>query len=164
MNICEQNISQFLFRHIDQWTGLSANCAKSEIIALYSFNEGEGVVHSGVKNVEYQFRSLPFNGFSEQVYFYFFRDLLSHISTEFWSYDRRECADILQQLGEPPHRLNFAWKAQTIADGELLYPDKGIAIGVIPDTGLIASVTVFSPCTENSYKENYWNRQHSREF
>ncbi|SRR5260221_9694316 len=165
MSICEQNIRQFLFRHIDQWTGLSADCKKSEIIALYPFNEGEGVTHFGVKNVEYQFRSLPFRGFSEAVFFYFVRDLLlSHIATEFWSFDRRECAEILRHIGEPTYRLDFAWKDRTIADGELLYPDKGISIGVIPDTGLIGLVTVFAPCTETVYKEQYWNTKHSREF
>jgi len=164
MNICEQNIRRFLFRHIDQWTGLSANCEKSEIIALYSFNEGEGVTHFGLKNVEYQFRSLSFQGFSEGVFFYFFCEQLSHIAAEYWSYDRHECADILQNIGEPADRLDFVWKTQTIADSELLYPDKGIAIGVIPDTGLIALVTVFPPCTEIVYKEKYWNTKHSREF
>jgi hypothetical protein len=164
MNICEQNIGQFLFRHLDQWSGLSANCKESEIIALFCFNEGEGVTHCGLKNVEYRFRSLPFKGFLQDVYFYFARDQLSHIATEFWSFDRRECADILRLLGEPAHRLEFAWKEQTLADSELLYPDKGIAIGVIPETGLIASVKVFCPCTEQVYKESYWNTKHSREF
>jgi hypothetical protein len=164
MGICEQNIGQFLFRRIDQWAGLSASCKKSEVTALYSFNDGEGVTHCGLKNVECRFRSLTFKGFFQEIYFYFVRDQLSHMATEFWSFDRQECADILRLLGEPAHRLEFAWKEQTLANSELLYPDKGIALGVIPETSLIASVTVFPPCTKQVYKENYWNTKLSREF
>lgn len=164
MTICEQNIKTFLFRHMDQWSGLHADCKKSDVITLFPFIEGEGTTHVGLKNVEYQFRSLQFDGFLESVFFYFFRNRLSHIGTEFWSFDQGECAEIIRHLGAPAHRLEFAWQEQRKADWEWLYPEKGIAIGVIPSTGLIASVTVFPPCTVDAYKDNYWNTKVSREF
>ena len=163
-SICEQNIRQFLARHIHQWAGLPANCKKSDITAIFPFNDGEGVAYFGTNNVKYQFRALSSERFSEEVFFYFLSIQLSHIATEYWSFDQRECADILRSLGKPMHRLDFFWKQRAIAGGELLYPDKGIAIGVIPETGLIALVTVFCPCTEDVYKESYWNTRHAREF
>ena len=164
MDASEQNIRRFLSRQIGQWTGLSSNGKKREIISAFSFNPGEGIAHCGTRNVDYEFRALPFEEFLEPVYFYFLRDQLSHIATEFWSFDHQECAQILRSLGSPPRSLNFTWRQQMIVDGELIYPDKGIAIGLIPDTGLIALVTVFSPCTLNVYKENYWNTNDAREF
>jgi hypothetical protein len=164
MDDCEQHIRQLLRKQIVQWIGLSPNCPKSEVIASFSFNEGEGISRYGTKYIEYQFRVLPFEGFPEGVFFYFLREQLSHISAAFWSFDRQECANILQQLGEPAQRLNFSWGQQTIPDSELIYPANGIAIGLIPASGLIALVKVFAPCTTTIYKERYWNTKHAREF
>jgi hypothetical protein len=164
MSDCEENLRRFLLRRIGQWSGLSNNCKKREVLALFAFNEGEGVTHFGTNNVEYQFHALRYEGFVAPAYFYFLRDQLSHITAEFWSFDPQMCADILRQLGEPRCRLEFAWKERMIPDSELLYADRGIAVGVIPETGLFGLVTVFPSCAINLYKENYWNTKLAREF
>lgn len=164
MNACEENLRQFLSRRIEQWTGLNTNCEKSEVLALFAFNEGEGVAHYGTNNVEYQFRALRYEGFFEQVYFYFSGDQLSHIAAEFWSFDSQVCADILRHLGEPTDRVDFAWKERIIAGSEMLYSDRGLAVGLVPDTNLFGLVTVFPPCSVNVYRENYWNTKLAREF
>jgi hypothetical protein len=149
---------------ICEWTGIRPDCTESEITAAFSFNAGEGVAHCGTEHIEYRFRSLPAEGFSEGVFFYFVGHCLSHISADYWSFDRRECSNIFRCLGVPSFRLRFAWKMQNIEGGEMLYPNNGIALGILQETGLIAMVRVFPRCSPETYQEKYWNILRAREF
>jgi len=164
MSACEQNIRRFLRRQIGDWAGLNADCGKREVLSAFSFAAGEGVAHYGAKNLEFRFHALPAEGFAEPVFFYFIREQLKLIAAEFWSFYRTECLRVQQQLGEPACRLDFMWQERVIPAAELLYPDRGIAIGLIPDSGLFASVRVFPPCSVGEYQENYWNTKPAREF
>jgi hypothetical protein len=163
-NVCQQNIGVFLGRDIGQWSGLATGCRKEDLSAWLSFNAGEGRAVFGAKHVEYEFRTLTCDGFRENLTFYFRNEELSLIATEFWSFDSEESARLLQQLGDPTHRLDFFWRDEKIENGEWVYVDRGITLGVIPTTQLIAKVMVYPPGTLTDYKESYYDTTLVREL
>lgn len=164
MNSCKQNIEEFLNRNIGSWTGLKGHCQQSDVTTWFAFNEGEGVIYFGADQVAYTFRSLQSAHFTAGVFFYFNEARLHFIATEYWSFEPQECAELLQQLGAPAHQLDFYWRDKIIENGEWLYLSKGIAVGVIPATQLIAWMMVFPPCTLSYYQANYYNTSLAREF
>lgn len=141
-----------------------SDCQESNLQTWLAFNPGEGRTHQGTGHVTYRFRSLSYRGFGERVLFYFDQDLLDLIATEYWSFDRQESVELVQQLGEPAHRLDLYWRNPQIAAGEFVYTDRGISLGIIPDTQLIVSVVVYPPCTLDYYKAKYYNITPAREF
>ena len=164
MDACQQNISEFLGRDIGQWSGLATGCRKEDLAGWLPFSEGAGKAFFGTKNVDYAFRALIHEGFIGPVMFYFHDDELSFMATEFWSLDEKECASLLQQLGEPGDRLDFFWRDEKIESGEWIHVGRGITLGVIPATRLIAKVTIYPPCTLKDYEEKYYNTKLIREF
>jgi hypothetical protein len=161
---CREQIEQFLQRNLWHWTGLDAGCRKSDVTTWLPFQEGEGVVRLGTRKVEYTFRALQHRGFTEGVFFYFDRDTLSAIATEYWSFDRDTCAALLEQQGEPPHRLDFYWRDQKVDNGESVYPERGITVGVVPESGVIAKVMVYPSCSLETYRERYYETELAREL
>jgi hypothetical protein len=161
---CRKNIRMFLDRQIGRWTGLKAGCAENDITASFHFNEGAGAARYGTCDVEYSFRVLSCEGFQEGIEFHFADHELRFIATDYWTFGPQECDDILRALGEPPHRLPLYWRDEVIEDGEWVYPGRGIALGVIQATMLIARVVVYPPCPLNVYQGRYYNTRTSREL
>ncbi|HEX7241135.1 MAG TPA: hypothetical protein VF263_12755, partial [Longimicrobiaceae bacterium] len=118
----------------------------------------------GARPVEYAFRVLPHEGFREGVFFHFRDGRLALVACDYWSLDPGESAALLRELGEPPHRLELCWKGEVMAGAERVYPGRGIAVGVIPATGLVARLAVFPPCTLAEYEERYRSTEPAREF
>jgi hypothetical protein len=161
---CRKNIQQFLDRNLKQWNGLISGCQESTLQTWLPFNPGEGRTHLGAELVTYRFRLLSSPGFGAGVRFYFDQNLLALMGTEYWSFDRQECVKLVQQLGEPAYRLDLYWRNLQVEAGEFVYPDRGVSLGIIPDTQLIVSVAVYPPCTLNDYKAKYYNNTPVREF
>lgn len=160
---CRKNIEMFLGRQIGRWSGLKAGCPENDITAWLHFNDGAGTALYGTLEVEYSFRALFHPGFQEGIDFYFADRQLRFIATEYWSFDQQQCENLLRELGEPPNRLPLYWRDDVIEAGEWVYPEKGVALGVIPATGLIARLVVYPPCPLKRYQERYYNTRLSRE-
>jgi hypothetical protein len=156
-------IDGYLTREPRRWTGF-APLAKQRVIACYPFADGEGAASIGEKPVGYRFHALPRPGFTSPFFFYFEDERLAFIATDFWSLDRAECDSVLSELGPPPHRLNAHFLHSEIPDGERVFPDRGLALCVVPETGLIVRWTAFEPCTLADYRERYRRVEPTREF
>jgi hypothetical protein len=163
IEVCRSNIETFLERQIGRWTGLKAGCQENDITAWLPFNDGAGTAFNGNLEEEYSFRVLFHPGFQEGIEFYFAHRQLRFIATDYWSFDQQLSEKLLRELGEPPHRLPLYWRDDVIERGEWVYPEKGVALGVIPATGLIARLVVYPPCPLKRYQERYYNTRLSRE-
>jgi len=164
MDECRKNIQTFLERKLDQWSGLNADCHESTLHTWLPFNQGAGSAHLGADYVTYTFRAAIYAGFERSVFFYFQKGLLRMIATEYWSFDREECVQIKERLGTPEHQLDFSWRNLKFENGEYVYHNRGLALGVVPDTQLIVSVVVYPPCTLEVYQAKYHNIASTREF
>ena len=164
MDGCQKTIQQFLDRDLEHWNGLAEGCQESQLETWLAFNPGQGITLRGAERVPYRFRSLVQPGFKEGVFFYFEEDRLSFMATEFWSFDAGECAELMKRLGEPSHRLDFHWQNIEFEDAELVYAERGISLGVIPETQVIAFVMVFPPCSLDVYVARYQHTTPVREF
>lgn len=162
--VCRSNIETFLERQIGRWTGLKPGCPESDITAWLHFNDGVGAAFYGKLEVQYSFRVLLHPGFQEGIEFYFADRQLRFIGTDYWSFDRQQCENLLRELGEPPHRLTLYWRDDVIEEGEWVYPDKGIALGVSAPTGLIPRLVVYPPCPLRRFQERYYSKNLSREW
>ena len=164
MDVCEKTIRQFLDRDLEHWAGLAEGCEESQLESWLEFRPGEGIAHRGTEFVTYRFRSLPQPGFGEGVFFYLAEDRLRFIATESWPLAADESAELRRRLGEPAHRLDLHWSNMIFDDAELVYTDRGLSLGVIPETQAIATVMVFPPCTLDVYLSKYRHTSPTREF
>ena len=55
------------------------------------------------------------------------------------------------QLGEPALRLDAMLDTVTLAGGELVYPDRGLAVRLNPANGLLVALAGFAPTTADDY-------------
>jgi hypothetical protein len=163
MNACRQTIDMYLRRDLGAWRGLAAGC-REDALEWLSFRDGKGRTVLGAEHVEYAFRMLDHPGFTAPVGFHFRAGTLAFVATEYWSLDAGECAALLRQLGEPAHRLDLAWRHTTIAGGAWAYVERGLTLGVIPATGLIAKAIAYPPCTLAEYAARYHAARTAREF
>lgn len=164
MDACQKTIRQFLDHDLEHWAGLAEDCEESQLASWLAFRPGEGITHRGAEFVTYRFRALPQAGFSEGVFFYFEDDRLGFIATESWPVDADGSVELVRSLGEPAHRLDLHWSNMIFDDAELVYADRGLSLGVIPETHAIVMVMVFPPCTLETYLAKYRHTTPTREF
>jgi hypothetical protein len=157
-------IEQFLRRDLADWVGLPEGCSEENLERWLSLRPGEGIVQLGTEIVTYRFRVVEAAGFAEPVRLHFREGELRLIRTGLWSKDRRECEQMLRDLGDPPGRADLMFGMGMIADGEWVYAARGLTVGVIPETGLIASVSAYQPCSADVYLQRFHDRRPTREF
>jgi hypothetical protein len=163
-DVCKGRLEQLLRRELAGWEGLPEGCAEQDVARWLPLRPGEGIAHLGTEMVEYRFRVAEAAGFTEPVRLHFRDGALCLVRTGLWSTDRTECGRLLRDLGDPPDRLNLVFGMGMIADGEWVYAARGLTLGVIPDTGLIASVAAYRPCSVNTYRRCFHDGEPAREF
>jgi hypothetical protein len=163
MNDCRETIDTFLRRDLGAWRGLATGC-REDALGWLAFRDGEGRAVFGAAHVDYVFRMLAHPGFETPVAFYFRAGTLAIVATEYWSFDVAECAALLRELGAPAHRLDLPWGHATIAGGAWAYVERGLTLGVIPATGLIAKAIAYPPCALADYAARYHPALTAREF
>lgn len=163
-NPCPQTLAQFLSRDLAGWRGLTEGCSFQDVASCVPLLPGEGVARLGTDIVEYRFRAAETAGFTEPVRLYFQDDLLALVRSGVWSFDRAECARLLRELGDPPDRLDLSFAMGVIDDGSWVYANRGLTLGVIPDTGIIVSVAAYPPCTLDAFIRRLDDREPPREF
>ena len=163
-DVCKGRLEQFLRRELAGWEGLSEGCAEQDVARWLPLRPSEGIAHLGSEMVEYRFRVAVAVGFTEPLRLHFRNGVLWLVRTGLWSTDRTECRRLLRDLGDPSDRLNLVFGMGIIADGEWVYAARGLTLGVIPDTGLIASVSAYGPCSVNTYRRCFHDGEPVREF
>lgn len=161
---CKGQLARFVRRELAGWTGLPAECTEREIDSWLHFREGEAVARFGSQAVEYRVRVVGAAAYSEPVRFFFRHQTLAFARTGMFSFDAAECGRLLGDLGDPEDRLDLFFDVGVVAGGEWVYGARGLAIGVIADTGLIATITVFPPTTVAAYRRLIRNARPPREF
>jgi hypothetical protein len=163
-NVCKDRLEQFLRRELAGWEGLPKKCAEQDVARSLPLRPGEGIAYLGSERVEYRFRVVEAVGFIEPVRLYFREGALCLVRTGLWSTERAECERLLRDLGDPQDRLNLVFGMGMIADGEWVYAARGLTLGVIPDTGLIAGVAAYRPCSVDKYRRCFYDGEPAREF
>ena len=161
---CRSRLEPFLRRELSNFEGLAENCPLQALAQWLPFLPGEGLVHFGSEAVEFRFRMAEVAGFGEPLQFCFREGLLALVRTGLWFADEGESSHLLKELGEPSARLAFMFGTGKLPEGEWLYPARGLALGLIPETGRICSLSAFRPCSLSEYKRCFYNDEPAREF
>jgi hypothetical protein len=164
INVLRDRLEQFLRREVVEWEGLPAKCTEQDLEVWLSLSSGEGIAHLGTDGVQYRFRTVEAIGFTEPVRLYFRGETLRLVRAGLWSSNRLECERVLRSLGDPQARLDLAFGMRLIPDGEWIYESRGLALAVIPDTGLIAYVSAYIPCNVDEYRRYFHDAEFTREF
>jgi hypothetical protein len=157
-------LEQFIRRDLVGWMGLSGTCAEPDVARWLPLREGEGVVRLGSEMIDYRLRVTEATAFAEPVRLLFRDATLCLVRTGMLSTDRAECERLLRDLGDPPDRLDLVFGMGIVANGEWVYAARGLTLGVIPETGLIASVAAYWPSSPDSYRRYFHNSEPAREF
>lgn len=164
MNECKISVDLFLNKEIKKWTGLPNTCSEQNIRLNYLSNGAEGTIYAGEAKVKYNFGVKQHSGFPSGVNFFFSNEMLEIITAEYWSMDTSECREICYALGEPDTKVKFYWRDVVKEKSEWVYHSKGITLDIVPETGVLARVIVYPPCSFESYKQKYYFTDLAREF
>ena len=150
---CESAIRVFTAREFGKWHGLPASCTLEEVTQhLPLLNDGVGLARIG--RTKRQFRMLVVEGYEHNVRVWLDgpRVLMLDVQTPKISSD---VAVVLNELGEPEAKLDYVWGTLPIAEGEWVYPKRGLSLFLAPTRLAIFHLAVFSLSTLEVYVENY---------
>lgn len=150
---CESAIRIFATRDFGRWTGLPASCTLEEVTKHWSLlNDGVGLARLG--RTKRQFRMLVVEGYEHPVSVWLDgpRVLMLDVQTPKLSSD---VAVVLNELGEPDAKLDYVWGTLPVAEGEWVYPKRGLSLFLAPTRLAIFHIAVFSPTTVDGYAEKY---------
>ena len=164
MNNCKKSIDQFINGEIKDWEGLQPGCSEAEIKSLYLFNVGEGVMYLGNSKEKYTFKVLNYHGFEQGINFCFRDEELIIMFAEFPPLNAVQFNKIFQDTEKRAFRADFYWRDEIIGNGEWVYPDKGITLCIIPETGRLVKIMVYAACSSEDYIQKYHSTQLAREF
>jgi hypothetical protein len=134
------------------------------VARYYHFNEGAGRVVRGQERIEYCFRALDRPGFNRPFLFHFDDGKLALIENDFWSLEQGVCQTVIQELGDPSSRLDAFFSVDRIPGADWVYPERGLSLCVMPQTGLIARWTAYRPSTLDHYRRAIRLVSPAREF
>ena len=156
-------IDGYLERDPTQWFDFPP-ATRVELERHYNFFEGRGRATRGDDHTEYEFLALERPDSATPFLFFISNGTLAFIETDYWSFDEQECARVLEALGPPPHRLDAVFRMDDIAGAEWVYPERGLALCVMPETGLIVRWAAFGPTTLEDYRKYIRSVGLAREF
>ena len=153
MESCESAVRIFAAREFGKWNGLPASCTLEEVTRhLPLLNEGVGLARLG--RTKRQFRMLVAAGYEHPVRVWLDGPevLMLDVQTPKTSSD---VAVVLNELGEPEAKLDYVWGTLPIAEGEWVYPKRGLSLFLAPTRLAIFHLAAFSTATLDEYVENY---------
>ncbi len=153
----------YLERDPSRWSGFYP-ATRVELERRYDFLEGNARATRGEHRTEYECLALERSDNPTPFLFFLSNETLAFIETEYWSFDEKECARVLEALGPPPHRLDAAFRMDNIAGAEWIYPERGLALCVLPETDMIVRWTAFAPTTLDHYRKHIRPVGLAREF
>jgi len=163
-DVCRGRLELFLHRELAGWEGLPEGCTEQDVARWLPLRQGEGIAHLGSERVEYRYRMAEVAGFTEPVQLYFRDQILCLVWTGLWSTDRTAGERLLQDLGDPPDRLDLGFGMGVIPGGEWVYAARGLMLGVSLSTGLMARVACYPPCSVVEYRRCLHHTEPVREF
>jgi hypothetical protein len=149
-----REVEQFLARELRGWVGLAPDCDADEALDGLTTTAHPAGVRLGTDDVAYETLTLLATGMNEPVTVYVRHGVLALLRTEYWSFDAFECAALLEALGDPSDRSELVWRERRVPDAEWLYAERGLALGVLPETSLIVTASGFAPTTADDYLAN----------
>jgi hypothetical protein len=155
MPTCRRAVEQYFARDLRGWSGLAPDCGADDALAGFGAHLTSIAVRLGTADVEYQTTSVVTAGMNEPVIAHIRDGQLVLLRTEYWSFDSFECAALLESLGEPSERADLVWRERLVADGEWLYSDRGLALGVLPETSLIVTASAYVPTPATDYVASF---------
>ena len=124
-------------------------------------SDGYGLTFLG-KNKR-QFRMLVVEGYDHAVRMWSDESRVLMLDVEYPSLSSG-IADLLNHLGEPQVKLDYAWSTMRIEKGEWVYADRGLTLFLSSDDSQIFHLAVFPRTTMQGYEENFRLQLGERRF
>jgi hypothetical protein len=155
MRSCHDDVARFLNRGLREWTGLTPGCPTDEALDGFKADAAGHTVRLGRRDLEYATYPLVTVSTKEPVTAYVRNDEVVLLRTEHWSFDAFECAALLETLGDAAERADLIWRGRTVPGGEWLYPERGLSLGVLPESMVIVTASGYRATTAESYLQRF---------
>lgn len=148
-NECQTALTSFARKELANARGLPPRCSPDEVAAVLSprGSPTEGTLGDRTLVLRHYHAS----AYKEPVRGWFDGDRLVLIDVEYPEPSEGWQA-FVTALGEPTAKLDFAWHIHTLPGAEWVYAERGIAVVVKPDPGLILRLALFSPTSADRYE------------
>lgn len=147
---CERVLTQFARKELTALHGLPS-CTTQEVARVLAPVGSPDRGHLGEPSRELELQRYRVPAYKEPVRGWFASGKLVLLDVEY-----PEPAEgwqaLTRALGEPDGKLDFAWHIHSLENAEWVYGQRGLAVVVKPDPGLILRVAAFAPTTIDRYR------------
>lgn len=154
MDTWQEALNQFVERDFRDWHGLPGDDSLANIRHYFSvFSDDIGQATLGQEKC--YFLMLPVTGYDGSVRAWYTPDSKKVLLLD-GSYPELspDLASLLGALGEPAAKLDTYWGTLPVAQGEWVYPDRGLTLFLSEEDNAIYHLAVFAPISLAYYQEN----------
>jgi hypothetical protein len=149
---CTSALNDFAARDFTNWTGLP-ECLLAEVTQQFRLlDDGVGLARLG--DIKREFRMLAVPDYDHPIRVWTDDSRVLMLDVEYPSFPI-ETPALLRQLGEPERKLDYNWGTMRFEKSEWVYPDRGLALLLAPDSSRVFHLAVFRRTTMQGYEENF---------
>ncbi len=149
-NDCERVLTQFAHKELTALRGLPS-CTPEDVARVLTPLGSPNRGRLGDPSREMELRRYQVPAYSEPVRGWFTGGKLVLLDVEYPE-PTQGWQELTRELGEPDGKLDFAWHIHSLENAEWVYAQRGLAVVVKPDPGLILRVAAFAPTTLDGYR------------
>ena len=150
MESCEAALNLFARRRFGEWAGLPV-CTLDKVTQVFPLlNQGVGSGRLFDQPAEY--RMVTVDGYPRPVAAWFQDERLKMLDAEYPD-PAGNLADELQSLGPPESKLDSEWDIHHLAQGEWVWPSRGISAQVNSGNRVVLRLRTFTPVSLEQYRQ-----------
>lgn len=159
---CATALQYFRHRNFQAWPGLPAGCAVTDVEGVFELSAAYAVGHLGERHAQASFRVASVEGYLEPVRLWYRDDTVVLLTGDYP--ETTELSVLLAAYGEPQAKAGYHQGVLEIAEGEWMYPERGITLFLNADYSRLAKVAAYAPTSVEDYVAQLSPQERVREF
>lgn len=149
-------LSAFRWPNLSEWRGLPPDCTLAMVRAEFTVpaDDWYATGYLGEEPREYRWRSAMAPTFPDSVRVWYADDRVVVLDSEV-SGDARRYEGLVAKLGEPEATLDTFFGNAALPGAEWVYPDRGLALHIEPETQVVLWVAGYPATTLDAYRKRY---------
>lgn len=151
-NLCSNAVLAITQADVSTWQGLPQPCQLSNLKQQFKQRRGEGI--GSIGQIQAPFLMFEVEGFNQPIRVWVEEDTVLIIDMKAIELSSN-LSSILATLGEPEVKLDSYIGTSLIEQGEWVYPNRGIALFMHPQSQRLDHITLFPATTLIDYEAKY---------
>lgn len=147
---CSEALARLAQRDFLLPPGILAGCKSSELASAFTTvgSPTRGLLGEPARDIE--LRRYQVRGWKQELRGWFERGSLNLIDTDYPE-PAQGWRALVDSLGEPDARLDYAWSRFVLTGAERVYARRGLSLIVKEDPGLLLRIAFFAPTSVDTY-------------